>query len=160
MKQFENNAFFTLVEQELKTNKTVRFKVKGNSMYPLLRSGKDEVLLGEAENGNIREGAIVLFMAGGQHILHRLVRIYRSNDIFIFRGDNVLGNMESCSASDIVGVVTKIYRQKSVGAQINDLKGFYEVSSSSFKWSVLIALHRLYLKTRQMAGRLKRKTFK
>ena len=45
MKTLSNDIFFAQVESEIAAGRSVRFKVKGNSMYPLLRNGLDEVTL-------------------------------------------------------------------------------------------------------------------
>ena len=47
MKTIPNDTFFACVEAELAEGRPVRFRLKGNSMYPLLRNGKDVVVLGK-----------------------------------------------------------------------------------------------------------------
>ena len=44
MKRIANECFFAWVESEIKSGRSVKFRVKGNSMMPLLRNGKDEVV--------------------------------------------------------------------------------------------------------------------
>ena len=46
MKRIANECFFAWVESEIKSGRSVKFRVKGNSMMPLLRNGKDEVVVG------------------------------------------------------------------------------------------------------------------
>ena len=43
MKRLPNDCFFSLVEDDIHHGKSVRFRMKGSSMFPLLREGKDEV---------------------------------------------------------------------------------------------------------------------
>ena len=45
MKQIPNELFFAWVESEIADGRSVRFRLKGNSMFPLLRNGKDDVIL-------------------------------------------------------------------------------------------------------------------
>ena len=43
MKRLPNDCFFSLVEDDIHHGKSVRFRMKGSSMFPLLREGKEEV---------------------------------------------------------------------------------------------------------------------
>ena len=43
--KWPNDQFFALVEKELEEGKTVKIRLKGNSMFPILRSGRDSVIL-------------------------------------------------------------------------------------------------------------------
>ena len=45
MKQIPNDFFFSWVEKEIAEGRNVRFRLKGNSMFPLLRDGRDVVVL-------------------------------------------------------------------------------------------------------------------
>ena len=74
MKIFSNDIFFAQVESEIAAGRSVRFKVKGHSMYPLLRNGKDEVTLSPLEKVPAVND-IVLFRYHGKHILHRIISI-------------------------------------------------------------------------------------
>ena len=48
MKRIANECFFCVGwESEIKSGRSVKFRVKGNSMMPLLRNGKDEVVVGD-----------------------------------------------------------------------------------------------------------------
>ena len=51
MKRIANECFFAWVESEIKSGRSVKFRVKGNSMMPLLRNGKDEVVVGPYDKG-------------------------------------------------------------------------------------------------------------
>lgn len=48
MKIVANDTFFAWVEAEIAAGRPVRFRLKGNSMFPLLRNGKDVVVLENA----------------------------------------------------------------------------------------------------------------
>ena len=108
MKTFANDIFFAQVESEISAGRSVRFKVKGSSMYPLLRDGKDEVTLSPLEN----EPAvmdIVLFRYRGKHILHRIISI--DGDTYILQGDGIYNSCEICKRKDIIAIVTEICRE-------------------------------------------------
>lgn len=146
--QLNNNVFFALLEEELKDSKKVRFLVKGNSMYPLIRNEKDEVKLVECNAATIKPGDILLFKFRGQYILHRL--IHKEQDLFIFQGDNVWYNKEYCKANDIVGIVESIYRKKDDSSDDT----YVEVSPNSTKWHFLILLNQSKNKIRRILSRI------
>ena len=109
MKTLPNDIFFAQIESEIAAGKSVIFKVKGNSMYPLLRDNKDEVTLSPLN----REPAImdiVLFRFRGKHILHRIIDL--KNGEYTLQGDGIYMSCEYCSRNDIIGIVTKIHRTR------------------------------------------------
>lgn len=106
MKTISNDIFFSHVESELKQGRSVRFKVKGNSMFPFLRNGKDEVTVSPFTS--IPEKMdIVLFKYKGKYILHRIIGI--KDSIYIIQGDGIYVTKEQCRADDIVGYVSEIH---------------------------------------------------
>lgn len=108
MRTFANDIFFAQVESEIAAGRTVRFKVKGHSMYPLLRDGKDEVTLSPLENEPTVMD-IVLFRYRGKHILHRIVSI--DGGTYTIQGDGIYLSCETCTRKDIIGIVTEIHRE-------------------------------------------------
>ena len=93
MKTFTNDIFFAQVESEILAGQSVRFKVKGSSMYPLLRDGKDEVTLSPiTREPEIMD--IVLFRYKGKHVLHRIISI--AGDKYTIQGDGIYLSVEKC----------------------------------------------------------------
>ncbi len=113
MKALPNDLFFQWVEETLRESGSVRFRVKGVSMQPLLRNEKDEVSLESRRNEELKRGDIILFKYQGRHILHRIIRVEASR--FVLKGDNAV-NCEYCSFRDIVGVVSRIHRLRPDGS--------------------------------------------
>ena len=74
MKKVANDVFFAWVEEGIAQGKTVRFRLKGNSMFPLLRNGKDEVTLEKCPNESLKPMDVVLFRYRGGHVLHRILQ--------------------------------------------------------------------------------------
>ena len=74
----DNDTFFADVLQVLDQGKRVTIPVKGFSMLPFIRGGKDLVVLEKAD-GNLRADDIVLFhlgpRAGGRYVMHRILSI-------------------------------------------------------------------------------------
>ena len=111
MKTLSNDIFFAQVESEIAAGRSVRFKVKGHSMYPLLRNGKDEVTLSPLEKMPAVND-IVLFRYRGKHILHRIISI--EGDTYTIQGDGIYLSCEYCTCEEIIGVVTHIHKNGKV----------------------------------------------
>lgn len=69
-----NEIFFEAVADELQACGTVLLKVKGASMFPFFRSGKDSALLKKYDPSTpLAKGDVALFRFNSRHILHRCV---------------------------------------------------------------------------------------
>lgn len=134
-KVIPNLDFFTLVEQELDETGSVLFIVQGTSMQPMLRNGKDKVLLVKVGEKGLRPGDICLFRHCGKHILHRLIR-RDGNDLYM-RGDNVIGHCDICRPEDVAGIVETVYRNER------------RLSPTSKKWKTITGIHRLTMKVKR-----------
>lgn len=111
MKTLSNDIFFAQVESEIAAGRSVRFKVKGNSMYPLLRNNKDEVTLSPlTRDPSVMD--IVLFRYRSKHVLHRIIAI--NGNTYIIQGDGIYLSYEKCTRDDIIGLVTKVHKKKGV----------------------------------------------
>ena len=139
MKQLPNECFFAWVEEELVRTGSVRFRVKGVSMLPLLRNGRDEVVVRPVDLAAVKPGDILLFRYRGRHILHRLIR--QEDMIYHFRGDNAWSE-EKCVSTDIVGCVEIVYRCRKRKGEVACYKA---VSPHSFRWYCAVWLWRLYV---------------
>ena len=108
MKTISNSLFFAGVEAEIAAGRPVRFRLKGNSMYPLLRNGRDEVVVYPCVAEELEPMDVVLFRYRGGHVLHRIIR--REGDGLLVQGDGVYASCEQCVVADVVGKVREIYR--------------------------------------------------
>lgn len=104
----ENNLYFKAVEESLFRFGSVRIRVKGVSMQPLLRNGVDEVTLTPCKANRLERLDIALFKHRGGYVLHRLIG--KEGDLLIFQGDNSLYAKEVCLPSDVLAKVTVIHR--------------------------------------------------
>ena len=125
MKQIANEAFFKWVEEEISLSREVTFRVRGNSMFPLLKDGRDSVVLYPCVGEELRVMDVVLFKYKGRHVLHRIVRI--EGDTFYMQGDGVLVNKEKCTAGDVVGKVCMVIRPS--GTEIPTTKWSWRLPS-------------------------------
>lgn len=108
MKQIPNDLFFHWVEGEIAQGRSVQFLLKGVSMYPLIRGGKDKIVLSPCSPGELRPMDVVLFRYRGQHLLHRIIR--RDGDLLTIKGDGSYVAMEVCNVFDVIGRVQAVIR--------------------------------------------------
>ena len=147
-KEIPNDIFFSWVEEELAAGKSVRITVKGFSMMPLLRNGKDDVVLCSCNAQEVEVGDIVLFKYRGVHVLHRVLSIREhsveggSSREFVLRGDNIWRRREMCYSEDIVGKVVAIYRSGTAGKSVKIKSTLY--SMVLLLWRIKVILSNLY----------------
>lgn len=103
-----NELFFEHLEGLLAEGREVELRIKGNSMRPLLRDGRDIVVLKPSDGQQIQPGDIVLFRIKERRILHRIVRI--DADRVTLAGDGNYRATEICTRSDIRAVAVRIIR--------------------------------------------------
>ena len=108
MKQIQNELFFCWVESEIAEGRSVRFRSKGVSMYPLIRGDKDDILLIPCDREELKAMDVVLFRYRGRHVMHRIVR--REGDLLILKGDGSYTAMEECSVNDVIGIVNAVIK--------------------------------------------------
>lgn len=106
-----NSIFFSEVESHLREGKSVVIPVKGYSMLPFIRDGRDSVEL--RSKVELEVGDIALARLGNGHfVLHRIWEI--EGERVILMGDGNISGKEICSRGDIIGVASKIFRGKKV----------------------------------------------
>lgn len=123
MKKIDNDIFFSWVEDEIAAGHSVHFRLRGNSMFPLLRNGKDVVVLEKCPAEALKPMDVVLFRYKGKHVLHRI--ICRDGDNLLIQGDGSIVAKEQCSVYDVVGKVVQVCRPHGK-----------TVSVESWKWRV------------------------
>ena len=123
MKKVDNDTFFAWVESEIEAGHAVRFRLKGNSMFPLLRNGKDVVVLEKCPAESLQPMDVVLFRYRGKHVLHRIIR--REGERLLIQGDGSIVAKEECTVDDVVGKVLRICRHSGK-----------EIPVGSWQWTI------------------------
>lgn len=129
MKKIPNDLFFASVEAEIAEGRSVRFRLRGISMFPLLRDGRDEVVLRPCCADELHPMDVVLFRYRGQHLLHRILR--REGDRLYIQGDGSYVAHEECTVADVVGKVHTVIRPSGKA-----------VAVTSWRWRLLSACWR------------------
>lgn len=109
MKNIPNNLFFSWIESELAQGRSAQFRVKGDSMFPLLSNGKDAVVLCGCDLAALQPMDVVLFRYRGSYVLHRIIS--RDGAQLTLQGDGSYVAKETCTIYDVVGKVVAIVRQ-------------------------------------------------
>lgn len=118
-------------EELLKTQDEVMTRTKGRSMRPLLRQGRDIVVI-KRPRFPLKAGDVPLYRVKGKNelVLHRVLKPYK-NGVYIIRGDNLFVK-EYVKESQIVGVMKAFYRE-----------GRYCDCEKSLKYKLYIILNRV-----------------
>lgn len=96
----------TNFEEELKTNGIIVFTNKGDSMMPLLREGKDVMVIRAQKDGFRKNDAVLYKRDNGQYIMHRITRLHDDGTYTIF-GDNCMTG-EIVRPDQLLGVLTEV----------------------------------------------------
>ena len=102
------NAFlFPEVARLLEEGCTVTLPAKGDSMFPFVAGGRDEVVLRKA--ATVRTGDIVLAEVPGKgYVIHRVYRIAEGQ--LTLMGDGNLRGVERCSRAHVIARAVRIIR--------------------------------------------------
>ena len=96
------------IEQYLAENGRLIYSNKGTSMLPLLREGRDLMIIDRKSPERCRAGDVVLFRRGSDYVLHRVVEV-RENG-YVILGDNCVSCERGVTDRDILGVMTGFVR--------------------------------------------------
>lgn len=121
---------FKNAEELLKTQDEVMTRTKGTSMRPLLRQGRDIVVI-KRPRFPLKAGDAPLYRVKGKKelVLHRILKV-RRDGTYIIRGDNLFVK-EYITESQIVGVMKAFFRD-----------GKYCDCETSRKYKLYIILNR------------------
>lgn len=126
----DNNTFFSTVEVYIQKGMPVTLRVKGTSMFPLLRNERDLVEFHPFKEQELQRGAIVLFRHKQQFIMHRIIK--RTGNELIIQGDGICGKYEQASVSDVIALVKTVIRVSGKNKE-------KAIACSSFQWRFLSA---------------------
>lgn len=107
-----NDILLGYAGELISQGKEVIMTAKGNSMLPFIRDSKDSVRLTMPVNVGI--GDIILAKVPGRgYIMHRVIGL--EGDNITMMGDGNIAGTESCTKSDVVGIVTEIIKPDGKG---------------------------------------------
>lgn len=98
-----------LIREWLAEGKNVRFSPRGVSMLPMLRQGIDSVVISPLPE-KLKKYDLPLYQRrNGQYVLHRIVE---AGDTYTCIGDNQFVVEKGLAHEQMIGVVTRFYRDK------------------------------------------------
>ena len=103
-----NEVLLTEAERLLAAGADVELRVRGESMRPFLRDGRDTVTLRRIAPQDVRRGQIVLFRDGTRWVLHR-VREVRGERLTL-AGDGNYRAVERGPRSAVLGAAVAVRR--------------------------------------------------
>ena len=96
-----------LMAETLAQGHSVRFSPKGTSMLPMLRQGRDSVVLSPAPERLCKYDIPLYRRDNGQYVLHRIIDV---GETYTCMGDNQFRPEPGIRPDQIIGVVTAFYR--------------------------------------------------
>lgn len=101
-------------EEELKEKGILIYTNVGTSMRPLIRQGKDVMIIKRPEEWDVskhklKKMDVPLYKRdSGQYVLHRVVKV--TEEGYVLRGDNTYSNEYGITDKHILGVLTGVIR--------------------------------------------------
>ena len=107
-KKIENNLFFETIQEPLAKGEKVWITARGNSMYPLVRSDIDAVLLQPTDPNRAQVGQVLLAKVGERYIMHRVEKIL--GEQITLRGDGNPYQREQCRRASLIAEMVAVKR--------------------------------------------------
>lgn len=106
----DNEVMLPKVAELIASGHTVTLRVKGQSMNPFLRHGRDQVTLAPFETLSLQPGVVVLAreQGSGRIVLHRI--IHREGDRLTLQGDGNVQGVELTTVHLVMGQVIEFIR--------------------------------------------------
>ena len=94
------------IEKALRENKLFIGKTQGDSMYPMLVSGRDSVII-EPPRFPLKKYDVPVYRRDGHYTMHRIVKVTKHG--YVICGDNRTHLEKDITDNDIVGVLAAFY---------------------------------------------------
>ncbi|MCR5201808.1 MAG: hypothetical protein K6D02_01755 [Lachnospiraceae bacterium] len=106
---FKLSEYESTIRMVLDSEGEFRMYPKGISMLPLLKEGRDSVVLVKPK-GTIKAWNIAFYKRdNGAFVLHRIVKTHREEGLYDMCGDNHISIEHGIREDQVIGVVKKIY---------------------------------------------------
>lgn len=146
---FDLKEYVPLIEEVIESGGEFRLFPRGTSMMPLLRQGKDSVILVKTINAPQKRDIIFYRRPNGQFVLHRILK-HSKDDSYILCGDNQTALEYGITEEMIIAVVSAVYR----GEKRIEKKKFFRKIYECF-WCIM-PLRKLIFFVRRAFSKLKR----
>ena len=106
-KQYRLEDLMPLIQEQLDAGKTVRFSPRGISMLPMLRQGKDQVVLSPLPETLKKYDLPLYRRKDGQFVLHRIIAV---GETYTCMGDNQFDPEPGLQRDQMIALVTSFRR--------------------------------------------------
>lgn len=126
-------------EEELKEKGILVYRNVGTSMLPLIRQGKDVMIIKRPDEWKENRQKLNRFdvplyqRSNGQYVLHRVVKV--TDEGYVLRGDNTYCNEYGIKDEQILGVLTGVIRN---GKEISVNSFAYKLYSYAWYYTYYI----------------------
>lgn len=138
-------------DRELALHGKIIYKNVGTSMMPLIREGKDAMII-ERPTGRLKKYDVALYKKHGAYILHRVIKVRECDYVIV--GDHCTVREYGITDSDIIGVMTGLIRD---GKEV-DL-GSFSYKFYCHLWCDLYPVRTFLIRLKSFARRAFRKVF-
>ena len=102
------NSFFEEAAEALRNGQTVRLHVDGQSMYPFIHGGKDEIEVVPYDGVSpLEPWCCPFYRWRGNYMIHRFIGM--NGDMCQMLGDGNVYRIEEVSSKEIIGILRTIY---------------------------------------------------
>lgn len=138
-----------LIRERLAAGESVRFSPHGTSMLPMLKDGRDQVILSPLPDKLKKYDLPFYQRENGQYVLHRIVNV---KDDYTCMGDNQFVPEPGVRHDQMIAVVTGFIRKgKEYSAECLRYKAYCRF------WCAIRPLRHFFLRIRGVLGRIKRR---
>ena len=103
-----NSVLISLAEEFLSEGMQVLLPLKGKSMLPFIRPGKDLALL-DPKKDAVAGDVILARTSTGNYVIHRVIRVEEDGS-YVLKGDGNLRATETCAPDGVIGMVVQVQR--------------------------------------------------
>jgi len=156
--EINDNTLFDIATSLLAENHSLSYKLKGNSMFPVLREGDVAEVIAQKTN-QLKNGDIVVFRSDSGLVAHRIINIQKQNNALKFttRGDNSRRNDSPFGEEQLLGKIHFFFRNGQKH-QINRLTTFYRKSDSTFVHTMMLAVNKIMFRFATVAKKFSQLT--
>ena len=141
-----------IIREPLENGKEVALTIRGNSMWPLLRSGRDKIFLKKLDF--YKKYDIILYRRNsGCYVLHRIVG--KKNGAFILAGDGEYKTEYPIYAEQIIAGAVRVIRKKRLF-----LCSDFSYRLYSVMWTFLLPIRPIIVRTFALIRRRVKNVFK
>ncbi|NQT81141.1 MAG: signal peptidase I [Candidatus Aminicenantes bacterium] len=127
------DLFLELSRNILQKRNSVRFQVKGRSMFPFLQD-EDFIIVSPIKNSSIKPGDVLLYSSTeNKVVVHRVIKKHKKDNRMIWsvKGDATSGPPEELDIQNVLGKVVSIER---TGKRINVDGGLGRLNNFIYSW--------------------------